>query len=166
MVLAATTLNNVAVYSVTASARSAIPDWLARRNAKSLRYDKEYRERIELIQDFEFPEASTRVRMTRDGKHIVATGVYKPQMRVFELSELSMKFDRHTECDTVQFELLSEDWTKSVLLQSDRTLEFHSQFGLHFKTRIPKVGVLEPSLRGGRTTRETRGTVPGRTRRL
>ncbi|KAI9024086.1 WD40-repeat-containing domain protein [Hyaloraphidium curvatum] len=140
MVLQATSLNNVAVYHVTASARSAIPDWLARRNAKSLRYDQDYRERIELIQDFEFPEASTRVKVTRDGKHIVATGVYKPQMRVFELSELSMKFDRHTDCDTVQFELLSDDWTKSVLLQADRTLEFHSQFGLHFKTRIPKFG--------------------------
>ncbi|KAJ3084993.1 Nucleolar protein 10, partial [Physocladia obscura] len=61
-------------------------------------------------------------------------------MRVFDLAELSMKFDRHTECENVAFELLSEDWTKSVHLQADRSVEFHSQYGMHYKTRIPKFG--------------------------
>ncbi|KAI9094365.1 WD40-repeat-containing domain protein [Phlyctochytrium arcticum] len=132
--------NNVKIYSVTSAARSAIPDWIAKKNAKSLRKDQEYRRRIELIQDFEFPEASLRIKPTPDGQYIVATGVYKPQMRVFELAEKSMKFDRHQDCENVQFEILSDDWTKTVMLQSDRTIEVHSHYGLHYKTRVPKFG--------------------------
>ncbi|KAJ3169537.1 Nucleolar protein 10 [Geranomyces variabilis] len=132
--------NHVKIYSVTSAARSAIPDWLARRNAKSLKKDQEYRRRIELIQDFEFPEASLRIKPTRDGQHIVATGVYQPQMRVFDLAQKSMKFDRHQDCENVQFEILSDDWTKTVMLQADRTIELHTQFGLHYKTRVPKFG--------------------------
>lgn len=65
----------------------------------------EYRRRIELIQDFSFPEASLKIKCTRDGKHIMATGVYKPQIRVYELAEVSMKFERHTDCDNVAFEV-------------------------------------------------------------
>lgn len=34
----------------------------------------EWRHRIELIQDFEFPEASLKIRTTRDGKYVMATG--------------------------------------------------------------------------------------------
>ncbi|KAI8922448.1 WD40-repeat-containing domain protein [Powellomyces hirtus] len=132
--------NQVKIYSVTSAARSAIPDWLARRNAKSLKKDQEYRRRIELIQDFEFPEASLRIQPTRDGNYIIATGVYQPQMRVFDLSQKSMKFDRHQDCENVAFEILSDDWTKTIMLQADRTLELHTQFGLHYKTRVPKFG--------------------------
>ncbi|KAJ3048753.1 Nucleolar protein 10, partial [Rhizoclosmatium hyalinum] len=61
-------------------------------------------------------------------------------IRVFDLDELAMKFDRHTECENVAFEIISDDWTKSVHLQADRTIEFHSQYGMHYKTRIPKFG--------------------------
>ncbi|KAI8818545.1 WD40-repeat-containing domain protein [Fimicolochytrium jonesii] len=132
--------NNVKIYSVTSAARSAIPDWLQRRNAKSLKKDEEWRRRIELIQDFEFPEASLKIKPTRDGNYIVATGVYQPQMRVYELAQKSMKFDRHQDCENVQFEILSDDWSKTVMLQSDRTIELHTQFGLHYKTRVPKFG--------------------------
>ena len=36
--------------------------------------DEEYRRRIELLQDFEFPEASQRVRLSDDGNFVLATG--------------------------------------------------------------------------------------------
>jgi ribosome biogenesis protein ENP2 len=36
--------------------------------------------------------------------------------------------------------ILSDDWTKIAFLQADRTIELHSQGGLHYKTRIPKCG--------------------------
>lgn len=36
--------------------------------------------------------------------------------------------------------MLSDDWTKSVHLQNDRTVELHTQGGLHYRTRIPKFG--------------------------
>ncbi|KAF9951359.1 hypothetical protein BGZ65_005993 [Modicella reniformis] len=133
--------NNVKIYTVSGSKGSrSIPDWLARRNRKALKNDLEWRHRIELIQDFEFPEASLKIRTTRDGNYVLATGVYKPQMRVYEYAEMSMKFDRHTDTENVDFRILSDDWTKSVHLQADRNIEFQAQGGLHFRTRIPKFG--------------------------
>lgn len=58
---------------------------------------------MELIQDFEFPEASMRIKTTSDGKFCMATGVYKPQIRVFEYAEMSMKFERHTDAENINF---------------------------------------------------------------
>lgn len=60
-------------------------------------------DRIELIQDFEFPEASNKVKSTRDGSHLVATGTYKPHIRVWELDQLSLKFERHTISENIDF---------------------------------------------------------------
>jgi ribosome biogenesis protein ENP2 len=70
-----------------------------------LKKDSEWTRRVELIQDLEFPEASNISKFTPDGKFIVATGTYKPQFRVFELDQMSMKFDRHTDAETVAFEV-------------------------------------------------------------
>src|SRR4051812_27444827 len=141
MVLQVSNPNNVKIYTVSGGdGTRSIPDWLARRKKRSLKNDIEWRTRIELIQDFEFPEASTRVKTTRDGKYAVAAGVYKPHIRVFEFAEMSMKFDRHTDAETVNFEILSDDWTKLALLQSDRNIELHAQGGIHYRTRIPKFG--------------------------
>ncbi|KAG0009965.1 hypothetical protein BGZ80_001894, partial [Entomortierella chlamydospora] len=141
MALQVQNANNVKIYTVSGSKGSrSIPDWLARRNKKALKNDLEWRHRIELIQDFEFPEASLKIKTTRDGKYVMATGVYKPQMRVYEYSEMSMKFDRHTDAENVDFQILSDDWTKTVHLQADRSVEFQAQGGLHFRTRIPKFG--------------------------
>lgn len=58
---------------------------------------------IRLIQDFDFPEASNKIRSTRDGQYLLATGTYKPQMRVFDLEELSMKTQRVTDSENVDF---------------------------------------------------------------
>ncbi|KAI8870344.1 WD40 repeat-like protein [Ramicandelaber brevisporus] len=142
MVLQSTGANGISVYTVSGSGDLSrrLPDWLARQKRKQLKKDIEWRTRIELIQDFEFPEASNKIRITKDGKHVMATGVYKPQIRVYEFDQLAMKFERHTDAETVAFELLSDDWTKSVLLQSDRSVEFHAQGGIHYRTRIPKMG--------------------------
>ncbi|RKP33196.1 WD40-repeat-containing domain protein [Dimargaris cristalligena] len=87
-----------------------------------------------------FPSSSNRIKATRDGKFIMATGTYKPRMRVFEFAEMSMKFERHTNSENVNFTLLSDDWTKSVHLMSDRYLEFHSHGEMHYRTRIPAFG--------------------------
>ncbi|CAO3640211.1 unnamed protein product [Mucor fragilis] len=141
MVLQVTTANNVKVYTVSGGLGSrSIPDWLVRQKKKALKKDFDFRTRVELIQDFEFPEASNKIKTTRDGKYVVATGTYKPQMRVFEFADMSMKFERHTDAETLNFEILSEDWTKQALLQNDRSVELHSQGGIHYRTRIPKFG--------------------------
>ncbi|GAA5852795.1 hypothetical protein JCM3766R1_001928, partial [Sporobolomyces carnicolor] len=58
---------------------------------------------IRLIQDFDFPEASNKLKTTRDGKHLIATGTYKPRMKVFDLEELSLKSERVTDAENVDF---------------------------------------------------------------
>jgi len=101
--------SNVKVYTVngsSSSSSSSLPDWLTRKrtSAKGKRAAKEHVEgTLELIQGFEFPEASNRVKTTRDGTHVVATGTYKPQMRVWDLTQLSLKFERHTDAENVDF---------------------------------------------------------------
>ncbi|KAF8157008.1 NUC153 and WD40 repeat-containing nucleolar rRNA processing-related protein [Crassisporium funariophilum] len=139
--------NSVRVYTVNGAAAgssSSLPDWLIRKRVakgKGKRAAREHVEgTIELIQGFEFPEASNRVKTTRDGHHVIATGTYKPQMRVWDLDQLSLKFERHSDAENVDFVILSDDWTKSIHLQNDRTIELHTQGGFHYRTRIPRFG--------------------------
>jgi ribosome biogenesis protein ENP2 len=97
--------NNIKIYSVTSASKSALPEWLARKNREHLKHDSSWRNRIELIQDFEFPEASLNLQQTPDGNYLMGTGVYQPQIRVWELSQLSCKFARHTSAENVKFEV-------------------------------------------------------------
>lgn len=141
MVLKSTGANNIPVYQVsgTNSSRS-LPDWLIRKRKRSLKNDPDFANRVELIQDFQFDEASLKIKVSRDGNFAMATGTYKPQIHVYDFSQLSMKFDRHTDAENVDFVMISDDWTKSVHLQNDRTIEFHAQGGIHTRSRIPKFG--------------------------
>lgn len=101
--------SSVKVYTVNGAASgssSALPDWLTRKRVakKGKRAIKEHVEgTIDLIQEFEFPEASNRIKTTRDGHHAVATGTYKPQIRVYDLDQLTLKFERHTDAENVDF---------------------------------------------------------------
>lgn len=100
---------SVKVYTVNgaaSSSSSALPDWLTRKRVakKGKRAIKEYVEgTIDLVQEFEFPEASNRIKTTRDGHHAIATGVYKPQMRVYDLDQLTLKFERHSDAENIDF---------------------------------------------------------------
>jgi hypothetical protein len=100
----------VKVYTVNGAATgsaSSLPDWLVRRRAAKAKGKRAIREHvegsIELIQHFEFPEASIRIKTTRDGHHAIATGTYKPQMRVWDLDQLALKFERHADVENVDF---------------------------------------------------------------
>ena len=111
MVALAEVPGNVKVYTVngaSSASASSLPDWLTRkRAAKGNSKKRAVKERIEgtidLIQEFEFPEASNKIKTTRDGHHAIATGVYKPQMRVYDLDQLTLKFERHTDAENVDF---------------------------------------------------------------
>ena len=70
------------------------------------------RQRIELIQDFSMPVASTNVKVSADGQYIFATGVYKPRVRCYDVHHLSMKFERCIDAETVDMNILSDDYTK------------------------------------------------------
>lgn len=95
---------------------------------------------LELIQDFSFPSAAIKIRTTADGHHAMATGTYKPMIKVWDLDELTEKFTRVTDAENVDFTLLSSDWTKSLHLQRDRSLQLHTQGGLHHTVRLPIYG--------------------------
>ncbi|KAJ2546735.1 Small ribosomal subunit biogenesis, partial [Coemansia sp. RSA 1933] len=70
MVLTATNTNNVKVYTVSGSTLARkVPDWLARRKRRELQKDVEWTTRMELIQDFGFPEAALRIKTTPDGQY-------------------------------------------------------------------------------------------------
>jgi len=91
---------------------TSLPDLLRRSGSSNKRKKRrsalavdEQLSKIELIQDFEFPEASNKITSTRDGLNIVATGTYKPQIRVWENDQLSLKFERHTDAENVDFKV-------------------------------------------------------------
>lgn len=140
MALSVTSFNDIKCYNL--SAGKSTPQFYeeAKKKKKSLRYNDEYRRRVEILQDFEFPTASTRVRVSNDKKYICATGIYKPEIRMFDTQELGMKFSRHVDSEVVDMQFLSDDYKKVALLGADRSIEFHAQYGRHHKVRIPKFG--------------------------
>ncbi|ODV97094.1 hypothetical protein PACTADRAFT_48850 [Pachysolen tannophilus NRRL Y-2460] len=141
MVLKSTSAGNISVYQVSgANVSRSLPDWIAKKRKRALKNDLDYQNRIELIQDFEFSEASNKIKVTPDGQFAMATGTYKPQIHVYDFSNLSLKFERHTDCENVDFLILSNDWSKSIHLQNDRSIEFQTKGGLHHRSRIPKFG--------------------------
>jgi len=131
----------VPVYTISgASTARPLPDWLARRRKQSLKSDPEYQNRVELLQDFEFEEASNCIRVSEDGEWVMSTGTYKPQIHVHNLPQLSLSFTRHTNSLNHSFVLLSSDYSKSLHLQNDRRLEFHTPMGCHYEVRLPRYG--------------------------
>uniref|UniRef100_A0ABI7XGD5 Nucleolar protein 10 n=1 Tax=Felis catus TaxID=9685 RepID=A0ABI7XGD5_FELCA len=132
-------LNEVKIYSL--SCGKSLPEWLSDRKKRALqKKDVDVRRRIELIQDFEMPTVCTTIKVSKDGQYILATGTYKPRVRCYDTYQLSLKFERCLDSEVVTFETLSDDYSKIVFLHNDRYIEFHSQSGFYYKTRIPKFG--------------------------
>lgn len=131
--------NDIKIYNLTHG--RSVPDWLSERKKRLLlKTDVSLQRRIQLMQDFAMPIASQCIRITPDQTHIYASGVYPPRLRCFDTNELSMKFERGMDSEVVKFKILSDDWRKLVLLQNDRHVEFQTQDGLYYRTRIPKFG--------------------------
>ncbi|KAK4043136.1 WD40-repeat-containing domain protein [Parachaetomium inaequale] len=131
----------VPVYTVAGpSTARPLPDWLARRRKRSSKYDAENLNNFELLQEFEFEEGNNCIRVSEDGNWIMSTGTYKPQFHVHSTQELSLSFARHTKSENTTFLLLGSDYTKSLHLQSDRSLEFHTPMGCHYEVRLPRFG--------------------------
>ncbi|KKZ68247.1 hypothetical protein EMCG_06070 [[Emmonsia] crescens] len=98
--------SSVPVYTISGSSTARpLPEWLARKRKRSLKNDPEYANRVELLQDFEFEEASQCIRVSEDGQWVMST-----------------------------------DYSKSLHLQADRSLEFHTPSGCHYTTRLPRYG--------------------------
>ncbi|KAF7046046.1 hypothetical protein CFC21_055101, partial [Triticum aestivum] len=133
-----TSINGVKLYSVTG--KNYVAPWVLAKKKRSLRKDAEYQRRLELIHDLRFETATTRIKVTPDGHYVIASGIYPPQMKVFELKELSMKFERHMISEIIDFEVLGDDYSKLAFLCADRSVCLHAKYGSHYSVRIPRMG--------------------------
>lgn len=84
--------------------------------------------------------AAHRLKLSPDGQFLFATGTHAPRVRVYELSQLSMKFERHFDAEVVDFQILSEDYSKCAFLCADRSVQLHARYGAHHKVRVPRAG--------------------------
>lgn len=60
-------------------------------------------------------------------------------MKVYELGQLALKFERHLLSEVVDFQVLTDDYSKLVFACVDRSLVFHARYGAHFTARLPRV---------------------------
>lgn len=135
---ASSIINGVHIYNLASG--KTFPGWVSVAKKRALKKDPSFQRRIELIQDFDFPEASHSISVSRDGRYIVATGTYPPRVRVYDTADLSMKFERYMDSTTVAHCILDEDFTKLAFLQDDRNIEVHAAYGRHYRTRVPVFG--------------------------
>ncbi|THG03512.1 nucleolar protein 10 [Camellia sinensis] len=137
--LKSTSINGVKMYSVTSQNRS-LATWLAPKKLKALRKDEDYLQRVDLIQDLRFETATSRIKATPDGEYVIASGIYPPQVKVYELRELSLKFERHLISEIINFQVLADDYSKIAFLCADRSVCLHAKYGSHYSLRIPRMG--------------------------
>lgn len=86
------------------------------------------------------PDECGTICMSPDGQYILATGTYKPRVKCFEVSNLSLKFERCFDSEIVAHTVLSDDYSKMAFLSCDRFLEIHAAHGRHYRLRIPRFG--------------------------
>jgi ribosome biogenesis protein ENP2 len=119
--------------------KKSLEQMLRNSNLKA-RYNQEAKNYTNLIDDLEFPIATNCVRLTGDENHLWSCGVYPPQIRCFLLSELTMKFKRHLDSEAIKLVPLTPDYKKLAILEVNRIIELHAQWGKYDKIRIPREG--------------------------
>ena len=131
--------NDVKQYNLTAG--RSLPEWLDERKRRLMvRKDVELRRRVELLQDFSMPTVSDCLEISPDGDYVLATGTYKPRVRCYDVHELGLKFERCLDSEVTKFKILSQDYSKLVLMRCNRYIEFHTQQGRYYELRIPRYG--------------------------
>ncbi|CAN6898427.1 unnamed protein product [Brassica oleracea] len=136
--LKSTSINGVKLYHVSSAPNVAT--WLNPKKQRALRKNPQYMQRVELIQDLKFETATTRIKSTPDGEYLIASGIYPPQVKVYELGQLALKFERHLDSEIVDFEVLDDDYSKLAFLCADRSIHLHAKYGKHHSLRIPRMG--------------------------
>lgn len=134
-----TTINGVKMYTI-ASQQPARASWLPSKKQNSHRNVKSYTQNLQLLEDLRFATAATKIKTTPDGEYIVASGIYPPQVKVYEVRELGLKFERHLDSEIVDFQVLTDDYSKLAFLCADRSVCLHAKYGKHYTLRIPRMG--------------------------
>jgi ribosome biogenesis protein ENP2 len=68
--------SSVPVYTVSGPSSHSLPE--PSQKDRNRKHDPEYANRVELLQDFEFEEASQCVRASEDGDWVMSTGTHRP----------------------------------------------------------------------------------------
>uniref|UniRef100_A0AC34FTM2 Nucleolar protein 10 n=1 Tax=Panagrolaimus sp. ES5 TaxID=591445 RepID=A0AC34FTM2_9BILA len=117
----------------------SIPEWVSSKRRRKL--EKQhigFRRSIRLIQDFEFPDVATTISLTPNGRYIIAAGVYKPMLRCYDVNELSLKFEHGLDAHALKVLPISEDYTKTIVLEEERFMEIYSNGYRYYRFRLPK----------------------------
>lgn len=136
--LKSTSINGVKMYSV--SGQRSLATWLPPKKLRALRKNRDYMQRVDLVQDLRFETATTKIKATPDGEFLIASGIYPPQVKVYELRELALKFERHLVSEIINFQILADDYSKIAFLCADRSICLHAKYGSHYSLRIPRMG--------------------------
>ncbi|KAL9324396.1 hypothetical protein ACSQ67_009253 [Phaseolus vulgaris] len=134
-----TSINGVKMYTI-ASQQPSLASWLPSKKKNSHRNVKSYTQNLQLLDDLRFATAATKIKATPDGEYIVASGIYPPQVKVYEVRELGLKFERHLDSEIVDFQVLTDDYSKLAFLCADRSVYLHAKYGKHYSLRIPRMG--------------------------
>ena len=137
-------VDGIKIYNLTSG--KSLPNFLSDRQKRKLRKTDEYRGRVELIQDFEFPTASSCIQTVESGRYIVSAGVYPPMIKIFETDNLSMKCERFVDAEVIRLQVLEDSYRKIALLRQDRTIELHAAYGkfiLHTYTHTHTIASLQ-----------------------
>ncbi|KIH61972.1 NUC153 domain protein [Ancylostoma duodenale] len=79
-------------------------------------HPRNVRRRVQLIQDFEMPDVSHTINISRDGRYVFATGCYKSWLKCYDLENLSQKFERGLDAAVIKLISLSDDYSKNVVI--------------------------------------------------
>uniref|UniRef100_A0A7E4VEQ6 Nucleolar protein 10 n=1 Tax=Panagrellus redivivus TaxID=6233 RepID=A0A7E4VEQ6_PANRE len=117
----------------------SIPDWVSSKRRRKL--EKQYstfHSGIRLVQDFGFPDLSTAIALTPDGQYILGSGVYKPSLKLFDVNELSQKYEHGLDADAIDILPISDDYRKMIVLEVDRYCEIFSNGYRYYRFRFPR----------------------------
>lgn len=92
--------SGVKVYNLTPGNKQ-VPELLSKNKRRALAKDVEYNRRVEIIQDFEMPEAAQTISMTKDHEYIILTGSYPPSIKCYTVSDMTLKFQRGLTAEVV-----------------------------------------------------------------
>ncbi|ELQ74681.1 WD40 repeat protein [Trachipleistophora hominis] len=95
---------------------------------------------IDVYKDFQFPTSCTKLKLNNEQTHVIAVGTYPPQYKVYVVEDNTEFFERRMDTDIVDFCFLTHSPRKLAFLRDDKTIEFHLNYNLHYKLRIPHFG--------------------------
>jgi ribosome biogenesis protein ENP2 len=81
--------SSVPVYTVSGPSSHSLPEPSQKDRDRNRKHDPEYANRVELLQDFEFEEASQCVRVSEDGDWVMSTGTASTSFLLLESARLS-----------------------------------------------------------------------------